>query len=38
MTLKLEEGKTLKSVLLWIALLLLILLPPLIAIGLFASM
>jgi len=33
-----EERKTLKSVLLWIALLLLILLPPLIAIGLFASM
>ena len=38
MILKAEERKTLKSVLLWIGLLLLVLLPPLIAIGLFASM
>jgi hypothetical protein len=38
MILEPEEGKTLKRVLSWIALLLLILLPPLIAIGLFASL
>jgi hypothetical protein len=33
-----EDRKTLKSVLYWIVLLLLVLLPPLIAIGLLASM
>lgn len=38
MILKPEEGKTLKTVLYWIVLLLLVLLPPLIAIGLFATL